>query len=33
MPHLRSRQRVIFWVMAGVMLALLAVPWAAPLFD
>lgn len=31
-PHVRRRQRVVFWVMAGVLLALLAVPWAAPLF-
>lgn len=31
-PQVRSRQRVMFWVMAGVLLALLAVPWTAPLF-
>jgi len=31
-PRTNSRQRAIFWVVAGSLLALLAVPWFAPLF-
>ena len=27
-----KRQRIIFWVVSGLLVALLAVPWAAPLF-
>lgn len=32
MSQARRRQRVIFWVVAVALLALLAVPWAASLF-
>ncbi len=31
-PAVRRRQRIIFWLMAVPMLALLAFPWIAPLF-
>ena len=31
-PAVRRRQRIIFWLMAIPMLALLAFPWVAPLF-
>ena len=31
-PRTVKRQRLIFWVVSGLVLALLAVPWAAPLF-
>ena len=31
-PAVRRRQRIVFWLMAVPMLALLAFPWAAPLF-
>ena len=31
-PRTISRQRVIFWVVSTLLLALLAVPWLAPLF-
>ena len=31
-PSVRRRQRIIFWLMAIPMLALLAFPWIAPLF-
>ncbi len=31
-PRTNSRQRVIFWLVAVSLLALLAVPWFAPLF-
>lgn len=31
-PHTMSRQRVIFWVVSTLLLALLGVPWLAPLF-
>ena len=31
-PRTNSRQRLIFWLVAASLLALLAVPWFAPLF-
>jgi len=31
-PRTVKRQRIIFWVVSGLLVALLAVPWAAPLF-
>ena len=31
-PRTVKRQRLIFWVVSGLLVALLAVPWAAPLF-
>ena len=31
-PAVRRRQRILFWLMALPMLALLAFPWVAPLF-
>lgn len=31
-PRTRSRQRIVFWLVAAVLLSLLAVPWLAPLF-
>ena len=31
-PATLKRQRVTFWIVAGMLLALLAVPWLAPLF-
>lgn len=31
-PGALKRQRLLFWVVTGVLLALLAVPWLAPLF-
>lgn len=31
-PRTINRQRVVFWVVATLLLALLAVPWFAPLF-
>lgn len=31
-PRTRRRQRAVFWMVGMLMLGLLAVPWAAPLF-
>ncbi|UVT19715.1 MAG: mercury transporter MerT [Nitrospira sp.] len=31
-PRIVKRQRGLFWVVAGLLLTLLAVPWAAPFF-
>lgn len=31
-PRTRKRQRLVFWVVAALLLGLLAVPWLAPLF-
>jgi mercuric ion transport protein len=31
-PRTRSRQRLLFWIVATLLLGLLAVPWLAPLF-
>lgn len=31
-PRSAKRQRVIFWIVAALLLALLAVPWLGPLF-
>lgn len=31
-PHIRTRQRLVFWLVAALLLVLLAVPWLAPLF-
>lgn len=31
-PRTRKRQRLLFWVVAALLLGLLAVPWLAPLF-
>lgn len=31
-PRTRQRQRFIFWIVAVLLLGLLAVPWLAPLF-
>jgi mercuric ion transport protein len=31
-PHVIKRQRVVFWLVAALLLGLLAVPWFAPLF-
>jgi mercuric ion transport protein len=31
-PRMTTRQRLVFWIVAGLLLGLLAVPWFAPLF-
>lgn len=31
-PRTRKRQRLLFWLVAALLLGLLAVPWFAPLF-
>lgn len=31
-PRTLTRQRLVFWVVAGLLLGLLALPWLAPLF-
>ncbi|HLA32085.1 MAG TPA: mercuric transporter MerT family protein [Pseudomonas sp.] len=31
-PRTLTRQRLVFWIVAGLLLGLLAVPWFAPLF-
>lgn len=31
-PRTITRQRLVFWIVTGLLLGLLAVPWFAPLF-
>lgn len=31
-PRTITRQRIVFWIVTGLLLGLLAVPWLAPLF-
>ena len=31
-PRTRARQRLVFWIVAALLVGLLAVPWLAPLF-
>lgn len=31
-PRTRTRQRLVFWIVAGLVVGLLVVPWFAPLF-